>query len=206
MKRFGAILVILVCLLCGVVHAEEPPFEYRENIHFGDGHETVQKKESSHGLYNERDHYLEYSYTMVAGIERSTIEYLFDDEDHLNGIYIIFGHERDLKGEELCESDKQRYDAIENGLMTKYGEPVQKQSFAELNCYKFGALYNYLDKEDRIVEGEQRILDYDENNVVIIEHALILVDNRNKKRYVHLLSYQLIERGRKTEGNVLNDL
>lgn len=132
MKKYIICLFLTLLFLCLTANAEENDFVFKESIKFGDTIEDVKLKdelmanENNRGEYppvSQKKLYTEYIYADTKMADKScTLNYYFSD-NYLKEIYYSFST---LFTDNTYNDLEQIYPIIKETLITKYGEPLEK--------------------------------------------------------------------------------
>ena len=166
MKKAVCMLLVFV-LMCPFAFAELEDFTIRNGISFGDTISEVREKETL--TIKEADDEFPFTLTTVegtvAGIEDSEIEYSFDEEKKLNEVVYNFDTVYSR------ESADANYAAITDGLIRKYGSPLDGSfaivgSIVESIAFQVAFTQLMGDRAD-LINSEEWVVDFGDYYVKI---------------------------------------
>lgn len=198
---FRFLTVLMLILVISASFAEEANiFSFRNGIHFGDSKEMVKAKEQAKPAKLKNTEKLVFSKLVLSGIEDSFIDYYFGNEDCLRHFKIRY--DQSNRNMSNFNYHNQNYSLIEHGLQEKYGDPVEGDLLMIDDSL---ALYLTKDSpEVTFLKSSQRILEYDDDQQILIQH--ILANSPNGINYWHFLSYQIMSKYPDNMELVLSDL
>lgn len=208
MKQVFCFLLIfaLICITFTAV-AEDDTFSFRNGVHFGDNIEDIVSKEGTEG-YRHTDSrgmdVLTYSEITLSSISGSVLEYYFKD-DHLDFFFLVYGVQRlTLLNSSFHTSN---YRAIEDGLISKYGEMNPEFSLDNIQTYYGCALNSVKTNEpENIIEWSHRELAAENGKTIVIEHLLLGRPFYGEVQYGHYLTYKIVESSDKPNNQIISDL
>lgn len=186
---FMAVLMIGLCLSGSCALADDV-FMFRNGIQFGDSMGSVREKEKNTGNLSEDENHLRYSELKLSGIENSLLSYGFQN-DSLVSITLSYDCSMSIG---KAKSD---YERINEGLIRKYGEPIEKEE--DIKPFP-GGLFERCEpiftepqiSQQNIYGKNQWMIPIENGRTLVIEH-MALSYSAFLTYVLHILEYQYID-------------